>query len=201
MKNHLLISYCFFPSSLGVVGIAWTEQGILGLQLPERNQEETRKRLLNRFDKCIEVKTIDHWIAPWVADSIRRVQLHLGGDPQDFTCVPLDLNAAPNFHQRVYEAARTIPSGVTKTYGEIAREVGVPNGARAVGQALGRNPIALIVPCHRVVAANGKPGGFSAFGGLSTKEKMLLAEGVSLRVADFQVSLPMTIDEVNNVTR
>ena len=84
------------------------------------------------------------------------------------------------FERRVYEHSRTIPPGSTSTYGEIAKALGQPGAARAVGQALGRNPLALIVPCHRVLAANGKAGGFSAHGGLGTKRRILAAEGVEL---------------------
>lgn len=94
--------------------------------------------------------------------------------------VPLDLSRVPPFHARVYEVARTIPPGTTLTYGEIARRLGEPGAARAVGQALGANPFAPIVPCHRVLAAGGGTGGFSADGGVATKRRLLEIEGVHL---------------------
>ena len=90
--------------------------------------------------------------------------------------MPLDLDAAPDFHRKVYEVARTIAPGRTLTYGDIAKRLGVPHESREVGQALGRNPIAIIVPCHRVLGADGKMGGFSANGGVATKRRMLEIE-------------------------
>jgi methylated-DNA-[protein]-cysteine S-methyltransferase len=91
--------------------------------------------------------------------------------------VALDMEGVPPFHRRVYEAARQVPPGQTLSYGEIAARAGSPGSARAVGQALGRNPFAILVPCHRVLAANGKLGGFSANGGVDTKRRMLAIEG------------------------
>ena len=102
------------------------------------------------------------------------------GDAVDLTFVSLDMDGLPEFHQRVYDVARTIPPGVTLTYGEVAKRLGDPGSARAVGQALGRNPIPVIVPCHRVLAAGGKTGGFSAPGGSATKLNLLALEGAHL---------------------
>jgi methylated-DNA-[protein]-cysteine S-methyltransferase len=107
----------------------------------------------------------------------------LGGETVDLSFVELDTDRVPAFDCRVYEAARLIPPGVTRTYGEVARQAGAPREARAVGQALGRNPFAIVVPCHRVVAADGGLGGFSAHGGAETKRRMLAIEGVALHTA------------------
>ena len=101
----------------------------------------------------------------------------LGGEPSDLSAVALDMEDVPRFHQRVYELARTIPAGATLSYGDIAARLGAPGSARAVGQALGRNPFAIVVPCHRVLAAGGKLGGFSANGGVATKLRLLSIEG------------------------
>src|SRR4029453_17011519 len=95
--------------------------------------------------------------------------------------VALDMEQVPAFERRVYEAARRIPAGKTLSYGEIAGQLGVPGSARAVGRALGRNPFAIVVPCHRVVAAGGKLGGFSASGGVHTKRRMLEIERASTK--------------------
>ena len=103
----------------------------------------------------------------------------LAGEAVDLGDIALDLEAAPDFHRKVYEVARTIPPGQTMTYGEIARKLGTPHELREVGQALGRNPIAIIVPCHRVLGADGKMGGFSANGGVATKRRILEIEGAS----------------------
>ena len=97
----------------------------------------------------------------------------------DLADIQLDLAAAPEFHQQVYAVARTIPPGQTMTYGEIARRLGMPHDSREVGQALGRNPVAIIVPCHRVLGADGKMGGFSANGGVATKRRILEIEGAT----------------------
>ena len=111
-----------------------------------------------------------------IADLIQRIRKHLDGVLDDFKDIALDLEGASSFARRVYEAARRIPPGRTMTYGQLANSIGSPLAARAVGQALGRNPIALIIPCHRILAAGGDPGGFSAFGGQTTKARMLAIE-------------------------
>lgn len=101
---------------------------------------------------------------------------YLRGESTDFAKIPLDLDHATPFERRVYEATKRIPFGKVATYGQIARAIGEPNASRAVGQALGKNPIAIVIPCHRVVASDGKLGGFSA--GLSYKRRLLRLEGV-----------------------
>jgi methylated-DNA-[protein]-cysteine S-methyltransferase len=116
---------------------------------------------------------------PQIAAVIKSVRKHLQGDAQDFRDITIDLDGTDSFALQVYQAARRIPAGQTTTYGELAKAVNRPAAARAVGQALGRNPIGLIIPCHRIVAAGGKPGGFSAHGGRSTKARMLAIEGVT----------------------
>lgn len=113
---------------------------------------------------------------PWVRELGQRVTAHLRGDPEGFADFALDLAACPPFHARVYEALRRVAPGTTTTYGELAAVLGAPKAARAVGQAVARNPWLLLVPCHRVLAANGRLGGFSAHGGVDTKRRMLLME-------------------------
>jgi methylated-DNA-[protein]-cysteine S-methyltransferase len=101
----------------------------------------------------------------------------LRGEARDLSAIALDMDGLPSFQRRVYEAARAIPPGETLSYGEVAARLGAPGSARAVGQALGRNPFAIVVPCHRVLAAGGKAGGFSANGGVATKLRLLALEG------------------------
>ncbi|MBV8745663.1 MAG: methylated-DNA--[protein]-cysteine S-methyltransferase [Xanthobacteraceae bacterium] len=169
--------FAVFETAIGVCGIAWTERGVCRVQLPEQDAEATRARLGRRLHGARET-------AP--ADAIRRtiddVKALLAGRPRDLSEVPLDLQGVPAFHQRVYAAARRIRAGGTASYGEIATQVGEPGAARAVGQALGRNPVPLIVPCHRVLATGGKFGGFSGFGGVATKMRLLAIEGAILPV-------------------
>jgi methylated-DNA-[protein]-cysteine S-methyltransferase len=121
-------------------------------------------------------------VPPRVASLLERLQRHWAGEPQRYDDVQVDVSGVPAFHRAVYAAARGLGVGQTCTYGELAARLGVPGAARAVGQALARNPLPLVVPCHRVLAAGGRPGGFSAPGGLATKVRLLGAEGVVLRL-------------------
>jgi methylated-DNA-[protein]-cysteine S-methyltransferase len=170
-------SYSLFPSSFGVIGLSWSEEGLMRLQLPESTEQMTRHRLIAGYPSAMEALPPN-----WVGVVIENLQKHLNGNLQDFSEVPLDFRNVSEFFLKVYLAAKAIPAGVTKTYGEIAKAIQAPNASRAVGLALGRNPIALVVPCHRVIAANGRPGGFSAFGGLNVKQKLLEREGVFLKL-------------------
>jgi methylated-DNA-[protein]-cysteine S-methyltransferase len=171
--------FAVFDTAIGWCGIAWNARGVMGFQLPESSAEATAARLSRRFP--------DAEAAPpsaAIAEVIVRVKALLAGQPIDLSDVPVDLERSPDFNRRVYDIARTIQPGETLTYGEIAKRLGGgPEVARDVGQALGQNPIAVIVPCHRVVAAGGKTGGFSARGGVNTKLKLLAIEQAHARGA------------------
>ena len=167
-------SFTIFETPIGACGIAWSASGITGLQLPEGTAERTRSRLRRRWTGAIESEP-----PPDVRRAIDRVLALLAGEAVDLGDIALDLDAAPDFHRKVYDVARSIPPGKTMTYGEIAKRLGVPHESREVGQALGRNPVAIIVPCHRVLGADGKMGGFSATGGVATKRRILEIEGAS----------------------
>jgi methylated-DNA-[protein]-cysteine S-methyltransferase len=164
-------SFAVFETPIGPCAIAWTEHAVVAFTLPDGTADKTRVRLRRRWPGAAETSP-----PTWVADTIDKVQRLLHGEQVDLSDVPLDLEASPEFHRRVYEMARTIPAGHTMTYGEIAKKLGVAHESREVGQALGRNPIAVIVPCHRVLGADGKMGGFSANGGVATKRRMLEIE-------------------------
>ncbi len=172
-------AYCLFETALGWCGIAWSESeqsrvpAVTLLQLPEATAKETESRIARKSGAAPEDAP------PAVAEIMARVCQHFRGDVQDFRDVVLDLGGAAPFARRVYEAARQIPAGQTRSYGDLARAAGRPGAARAVGQALGKNPVSLIIPCHRILAAGGKPGGFSTHGGLATKAWMLAVEGAS----------------------
>lgn len=161
----------FFETSIGLCGLAWTGRGVNALQLPEETPQATRARLRKRANNPLER-------APplVVAEAVEGVIALLNGIVVDLTAIPLDVDRIGEFERRVYEIARFIPCGETRAYGEIARAIGEPDAARSVGQALGRNPIPIIVPCHRVVAVGGKTGGFSAPGGVATKLRILEIE-------------------------
>jgi methylated-DNA-[protein]-cysteine S-methyltransferase len=166
--------FAVFDTDLGPCGIAWSASGVLGVQLPEGSAEATRARLLARFPDAAEASP-----PKAVARAADGVVALLAGRRSDLSKVALDLSGIPVFHRKVYAAARAIPRAATLTYGELAARAGAPGSARAAGQAMGRNPFPVIVPCHRVVAANGKPGGFSANGGVTTKLRMLAIEGAA----------------------
>jgi methylated-DNA-[protein]-cysteine S-methyltransferase len=168
-------SFTMFGTAVGGCGIAWSERGIIGFQLPEGDTASTRRRMQKRFAGAEETAPPAN-----VQQSIDAIVSLMRGDPADLTFIALDLDGVPEFHRRVYEVTRTIRPGATMTYGEIAKRLGDPGSARAVGQALGRNPIPIIVPCHRVLAAGGKRGGFSAPGGTATKLNLLAIEGAQL---------------------
>lgn len=167
----LATGYALFDTAIGPCGIAWGDAGICGVQLPEPSMAAGRARLAHRFPGALEQEPPAPVRA--VVDAIRRL---VGGESVDLSQAPLDLAGVPDFHRRVYEVALTIRPGETLTYGEIARRIGEPHAAQAVGQALGRNPCPIIVPCHRVLAAGGRTGGFSANGGVETKMKLLSIE-------------------------
>jgi methylated-DNA-[protein]-cysteine S-methyltransferase len=163
--------FVLFPTAIGPCGIAWGERALLAVQLPESTDPATRARLLRGLPELFEAEP-----PPWVLRAIARIQALLDGSQDDLADIPLDMQGVPPFHQRVYEITRAIPPGRTLTYGEVAQRLGDPGAARAVGQALGHNPFAPVVPCHRVLAARSGAGGFSAEGGVATKLRMLQIE-------------------------
>ena len=164
--------YALFDTAIGACGIAWNRAAALvGLQLPEASPDAARSRLRARFP------TVPEALPPAaVRHVMASIAALLAGEPRDLSDVPLDLDGVPDFNRRVYDVTRAVPAGRTLTYGDIARQLGDPMKARDVGQALGRNPLPIVVPCHRVVAARGKLGGFSARGGAATKRRMLMIE-------------------------
>lgn len=170
-----MIAITVFGTAIGPCGVAWGDRGIVGVQLPEARAAETRPRLLDRFPDAA-----DESPPPAVRRAIEGIGALLDRGDADLSEVALDMDGVSPFHRRVYEVTRTIPPGETLSYGDVAAEAGSPGAARAVGQALGRNPFAIVVPCHRVVAAGGRVGGFSATGGVSIKRRMLAIEGVQV---------------------
>ena len=171
----MALQYSLFPTSLGPCGVVWDGDAFICLQLPEGSKRATRTRLLARAGLSIEVREA---VPPaWVMRAISRIERHLRGEPQELETLPVRYVDVPEFHVKIYDALRKIPSGETVTYSQLATLAGLSAGAaRAVGRAMAANPLPLLVPCHRVIAAGGKPGGFSAFGGLDTKAKILAVE-------------------------
>lgn len=140
-----------FQTDLGRVGLTWSREGITRLQFladgpPDRDEAHT---------------------APlWVLETVRKVMAHLHGDPQDLGAIPVDLSGLTPFQRQVAGVLRRTRPGDRLSYGDVARLAGRPGAARAVGQAVARNPLLLLVPCHRVGSADGE-GGWSAFGSLA----------------------------------
>jgi methylated-DNA-[protein]-cysteine S-methyltransferase len=169
------IQFCLFDTSIGRCALAWAQSGIVAVQLPQPNEAQTRVRLSQRH------ADLEETVPPAeIQAAITRIQALLEGQPTDLTTLDLDLSDCPEFNRHVYAIARTIPPGATLTYGDIARQLGGVELSRQVGTALGQNPCPIVVPCHRVLAAGGKPGGFSANGGVVTKLKMLAIEGATV---------------------
>jgi methylated-DNA-[protein]-cysteine S-methyltransferase len=164
--------YALFDTPIGICGIEWGPRGINGLQLPMGSDEKTRARIRQRRGDIVEAAPTEE-----VQRAIGRIVKLLAGERDDLMDIALDLDGVPDFNRGVYDIARTIPPGSTMTYGDIAKQLGGVELSRDVGQALGRNPCPIVVPCHRVLAAGQKPGGFSARGGVDTKLKMLAIEG------------------------
>ena len=162
-------------TAIGECGIVWSDSGVCGVQLPEVSGDATRERLRRHWPDATDAPP-----TPAVSRAIEGITSLLSGTPDAMSDVEVDLGAVSDFRRGVYEIARTVTPGHTVTYGEIASRLGQPHAAREVGQALGANPVPLIVPCHRVLAAGGKLGGFSASGGVTTKSRLLAIEGASL---------------------
>jgi methylated-DNA-[protein]-cysteine S-methyltransferase len=164
--------FALFDTAIGSCAIVWGERGILGLQLPSADETSTIARLKRRYRDVEQGEP-----TPEVRKAIAEIVALLRGERRDLSGITLDMERVPQFERSVYEIARTIPPGEVITYGEIAKRLGDPMLAQAVGIALGQNPFPIVVPCHRVVAAGSKIGGFSAPGGAKTKRRMLAIEG------------------------
>jgi methylated-DNA-[protein]-cysteine S-methyltransferase len=163
--------FAVFETTLGHSGLAWRGDTVVRCQLPEADPDQARARLAEAVPDAVEAP-----VPATLVPAVEAVVALLRGEPVDTSVVPLDMSAVPVFHRKVYEFVRTIAVGHTMTYGDVAAALGEPGAARAVGRAMGTNPFAPIVPCHRVLAANGAIGGFSGPGGVATKQRLLALE-------------------------
>jgi methylated-DNA-[protein]-cysteine S-methyltransferase len=166
-----MTGYALFPTAIGACAIAWSERGVTGVYFPEAGEAATRARIARRSPELAEAVP-----PPAIAQAIAAITALLADGRADLTGVELDMAGIEAFDRRVLEAARRIPPGATATYGELAAEVGEPGAARAVGAAMARNRFPIVVPCHRVLAAGGGFGGFSAPGGVESKARLLTIE-------------------------
>ena len=165
-------NFAIFDTAIAPCGIVWNARGLTGVQLPKKDEAATRARVQQRYPSAIEATPL-----PLAAEAIEGIVALLRGEPRDLTGIAIDNTLTPDFNAKVYAITRRVPPGKTITYGEIATQLGDKLLARDVGVALGENPCPLVMPCHRVLAAKGKPGGFSAAGGVVTKLKLLSIEG------------------------
>jgi methylated-DNA-[protein]-cysteine S-methyltransferase len=171
-----LHQYLIFETAGGFCGIAWSDTGVTRFQLPTKSAKSTERLLLRRLPAAEPGRP-----TPAIVEAVAEVKRYFEGEQVDFTGVALDLDGQNAFFLDIYAAARRIGWGRTTTYGTLAKELGAgPEAARDVGQAMAKNPVALIIPCHRVLAAGGKIGGFSAPGGSDAKLHMLELEGVQV---------------------
>jgi methylated-DNA-[protein]-cysteine S-methyltransferase len=169
-----MTQFSLFETPLGWAAVAWTSAGLASVRLPQARREAVLAAVKRRTPDAEEAPP-----PPPVAAVIADIHSLLAGGKPDFADAPIDLASTPAFNARVYAVAREIPPGETLTYGEVAERLGDKRLARDVGQALGQNPWPIVVPCHRVTAAGGKLGGFSAPGGATTKLKLLAIEGAA----------------------
>jgi methylated-DNA-[protein]-cysteine S-methyltransferase len=167
--------HCLFDTALGVCGVAWNSRGLAGVQLPEKDRAATEQRLVKKSGSAGAADP-----PAWVTALIANIRNYLAGAKVDFSAVDVDLDGLDDFRRRLYLELRRIGFGRTTTYGDLAKTLGLSGweGARDVGEAMGRNPMPVVIPCHRVLAAGNRLGGFSAHGGTTTKKKLLALEGV-----------------------
>ena len=187
--------YTIFDSTIGRCGIAWGASGIVAVQLPEAREIETRRRMLRQYPDARELRpSLNAEIA------IEGIAALLRSQASDFSDVTLDMRGMPPFNRRVYEVARTIPRGETVTLAEFARQLGASGATHAVGQAIGRNPFAILVPCHRVLATDGEADRFSINSGTVSQRRLLSLEGAGSPSSKtlFDVLLPVAPSRPQN---
>jgi len=169
------IGWTTFPTVIGTCGLSWNEKGLTSFSFPEKTDARTKSNLKKVTGNTKATATPP----PWIKKLISRVKTHLKGDAQNFSDVPVHFETSSELSLTVYKAIQKIPAGKVISYKELAVKIGKPNASRAVGTALGKNPIPLIVPCHRIITSSGKLGGFSAPGGVAVKIDLLQREGIS----------------------
>lgn len=164
-----------FETALGSCAIAWSDKGLTRVQLPEKTRLETKARIGSEGAETAKAP-----LPLFAQEAMDTLQAYFSGTDVSFDTIVLDDAKLPPFNVMIYQLLRAVPRGTTITYGELAKQASRPGAAQAVGVAMSRNPWPVIVPCHRVIGANGKLTGFSAYGGVQTKLKLLAMEGTPL---------------------
>jgi methylated-DNA-[protein]-cysteine S-methyltransferase len=185
-----MIGFSVFETAMGWCALAWSGRGVVRGWLPSATEAQARASVAKRCPEAVEAEP-----PPFAAEAIAGVQALMADGATDLSAIQLDETDIPPLHSRVYAISRAIPPGETLTYGEIATRLGDRNLAREVGRALGLNPFPPIVPCHRILAASGKTGGFSAPGGVDTKLRLLNLEKARTSAA------PSLFDDLPLATR
>ncbi|MGQ4597097.1 methylated-DNA--[protein]-cysteine S-methyltransferase [Nocardia sp. R6R-6] len=170
------VAAALFDTAIGCCAIAWSGDAVIRFQLPEASPAATRARITRIAAGYPSAEVHERAPTAVIAEAIAGIRAHLAGELDDLRWIPVDTSAIPAFHRAVYAVTRAIDPGHTLSYGQVAERVGAPGAAQAVGQALGRNPIPLIIPCHRVLAADHALHGFTAPGGIDTKRRLLTIE-------------------------
>lgn len=165
-------AYAIFDTAIGRCGIVWGPAGILAVQLPEAREIDTRRRIYQAHPEAREQRP-----PPNAEHAIDGIATVLRGDPAELLDISLDMTGMPGFQRRVYELARSIPRGETRTYHEIAKALGASGASHSVAQAISKNPFMIIVPCHRVLEAGNYADRISAYGGVISKRRLLSLEG------------------------
>jgi methylated-DNA-[protein]-cysteine S-methyltransferase len=168
-------AFCLFDTALGRCAIGWSAAGVFRMLLPSPDDSVTRNMMRDTVTLIEEIRP-----PKFIALAIERIVALFEGGKDNLRTIDLDMTGVPEFHRAVYALTREIPPGETRTYGDIAKDLGDVALSRAVGVALGANPFPIVVPCHRIVGANGKMTGFSAPGGVETKMRMLTIERARL---------------------
>ncbi|MDH3680280.1 MAG: methylated-DNA--[protein]-cysteine S-methyltransferase [Acidimicrobiia bacterium] len=161
-----------FYTAIGGCGVAWRGDAVAAVQIPERSRSETLRRLTGGFPALV-----DHPVPRAIGEAIDAMVALLDGDDVDLRPIEVDVGSPAPFDEAVWGVTRSIPRGSSLTYGQVAERIGQPGAAQAVGRSLGANPCPIVIPCHRVLGADGQLVGFSAHGGVETKRRMLLIEG------------------------
>lgn len=164
--------YQLFDTAFGTCAIAWSELGLTRVQLPEATPAETESRVRDGG-----TLTAASTLPVFAEQALTALESYFQGVSVSLENLLLDESLVSEFNARAYRELRSVPRGKMITYGDLAQRIGQPSAAQAMGLAMSKNPWPVIVPCHRVVGANGKLIGFSAHGGVDTKLRLLTLEG------------------------
>jgi len=170
-RYYPLRSYTIFKTRIGWCGVVNAQKGALRILIGYPKQKQLLIQILHEFGTNV-IK------APTTGGIVEKIKRYFSGEKGFLRCA-IDWSSLSPFQRKVFKVAMKVPYGTIETYGNLAKKAGCPNGSRAVGRALSRNPFSLVIPCHRIIRGDGTLGGFSAVGGIKLKRKLLKLEGVN----------------------